>query len=142
MWSNPQFPDQKQVLIKLSLVRVTFHLKIDLILCQCSTSIPTENIRKPPVFWCFQGHRSGTFVENGLMENSSSRHTILRSLIQRLLKVDAWPFSGFIWNIRVEGLFTRLPANQIVKAWGRGYFWVNDEVRSTRICNREAKWSS
>ena len=31
------------------------------------TSIPPEVIRKPPFLWCFQGYRSGTLVENGLI---------------------------------------------------------------------------
>ena len=33
---------------------------------QCSTSIPSENIRKPLVLRCFQGYRNGILVENGL----------------------------------------------------------------------------
>ena len=57
---------------------------------QCSTSVPPENIKKPKVFWCFHGHRSGTWVGKGLLNHLFDKIRVVWEDFFHSLKVFIW----------------------------------------------------
>ena len=65
---------------------------------------PPENIRKPKVFWCFQGYQKGTLRRKGLMwdpkdwafpDDDSERHIFFKASKR----------SGFKFYLEIENVF-------------------------------------
>ena len=51
---------------------------------QCSVLIPRENIRKPKLFWCFQGDQKGSLGKNGLNAGWELTQTLLVTNVSKL----------------------------------------------------------
>ena len=78
--------------------------------CHCSPSIAPENIRKPLVFWCFQGYRKWSVAWNRLISGLRNRGLLwglLFLVMSRYLFFMNWSDCSnfcFIW----KGIFKEI----------------------------------
>ena len=72
---------------------------------------PPENIRKPKVFWCFQGDQNGTLGSKGLTWSSTSTYVVVETLLLWLFLDFKPSYMPFMIQKRLWSLSTKVHWN-------------------------------